>query len=304
MTKTSNVKRWDSNSAKPLVTVVIPTFERPEFIVKACLTAYNQTYENIEIIVVDDNSKTPYSDKLEELSNLKVKYIKRDSNGGGSAARNSGIINANGEYIAFLDDDDSWDSTKIEKQILSLNKSCRASHCGYKLMSNNQSRIESKDVITLSDLCENNKLASTSGLLCEAKLLKQVMFDSTLHKAQDWDIYLRIAKITSFSYVREALYIYDDGDHHRMTNRLAALTLKDLELKLDMLKKHGSTLSLTCYRIHVAEIILSSIKSRDDKLNTIKFCTKEIGFLSTSQYLIKLASRKLRNSISRPSKPK
>jgi glycosyltransferase involved in cell wall biosynthesis len=209
---------------KPLISVIIPTYERPQFIIKACMTAYDQTYKNIEIIVIDDNSKASYENYFDEFSKLKVKYTKRDTNGGGSAARNTGIKMATGKYIAFLDDDDIWMESKLEKQINSLTNEIRASHCGYSLKSNNKTRIEPKSIIALDDLRENNKLASTSGLLCETKLLQQTMFDSSLHRSQDWDIYLRIAQFTSFSYIQVPLYVYDDGDHARMSNRFSQLS--------------------------------------------------------------------------------
>jgi glycosyltransferase involved in cell wall biosynthesis len=82
----------------PLISIVIPTFERPAYLERACKTASKQTYKNIEIIVVDDNSSESYKDALKAVQHLNIKYIKRDKNGGGSAARNNGIEIANGCY--------------------------------------------------------------------------------------------------------------------------------------------------------------------------------------------------------------
>lgn len=273
----------------PLVSIIIPTYNRPELLERACNTAFQQSYENIEIIVVDDNSPTDYSEVLRVLEPLNIKYTKRSANGGGSAARNTGIEIAKGEFIAFLDDDDLWHEQKIEKQIATLSESVRASHCGYILNSSGSKRVEKKSLITLSDLCENNKLASTTGLLCSAEILKRTRFDESLNRAQDWDLYLRIAKETDFAYVQEALYTYDDGDHERMSNRFAQLSIAEYKVKLGMLKKHKEILNKDAYEYHVAELILPSLKKRNDKFSVLKLCIEEIGIFKTLYYLNQLS---------------
>ncbi|MBJ2135079.1 glycosyltransferase family 2 protein [Paraglaciecola chathamensis] len=277
----------------PLISVVIPTYERADYLARACLTASQQTYKNIEIIVVDDNSTSSYESVRSSLESLNITYIKRTKNGGGSAARNTGIEAAKGEYIAFLDDDDTWEVSKLEKQMALISEDVQAAHCGYKLKSNSKIRLESKSLITLEDLKENNKLASTTGLLCKTDILRQLMFDDSLHRSQDWDLYLRIADITPFAYAQEALYIYDDGDHARMSNKFSQLTLDEYRLKLDMLKKHQNTLYKSAYNKHVAELILPSLKERKDKLTILKFCIDEIGFVNTFYHFFRLSSNKV-----------
>lgn len=103
----------------PKVSVILPTYNRPNKIQTAVDSITNQTYENIEIIIVDDASQEDYVDKISK--NVATKYeptvIKHNKNMGQAAARNTGIRAANGKYIAFLDDDDIWEPTKIEKQL-------------------------------------------------------------------------------------------------------------------------------------------------------------------------------------------
>ncbi len=272
----------------PLISVVIPTYNRPAFIERACNTVLNQTYKNVEIIIVDDASEVSYESTLEKIANIDFKYVKHTRNGGGSAARNTGIANASGDFIAFLDDDDEWFPKKLERQLSSLNDNCKASHCGYITKTKKITRIEQYHEITLKELSENNKLASTSGLLCDKEILAKAPFDASLHRAQDWDIYLRIAQLTNFSYVREALYIYDDGDHERMTNKYSKLTIEQYRLRLDMLKKHRDVLTTQAYIRHIAELILPSLKTRKDKLSILKLSIDEIGFVNTASELIRL----------------
>lgn len=281
----------------PLISVVIPTYNREEYIMRACETVLSQTYSNLEIIVVDDNSDQDYIDFLEAIKSYQnIRYIRRNDNGGGSAARNTGVEHAKGEYIAFLDDDDVWLEDKIKLQYESLSNNIKASHCGYLLKSNNKERIEPFDVISQADLCVNNKLASTSGLLCSKNILINVKFDESLHRSQDWDLYLRIAECTDFSYVRKALYIYDDGDHARMSNKYSSLTIAEYEKRLDMLEKHRSLIGERSYTMHVAGLILPSLLSRKDKINIIAFCSSKIGVLNTFYYLLKFFYKKIRLS--------
>ena len=105
------------------VSIVIPTYKRADKLNRALESCLKQTYENIEIIVVDDNVEgSSYRNETEKtmkkyLEQKKVKYIKMKKNGGGAAARNFGIDNATGDYIAFLDDDDEFVYNKIEKHL-------------------------------------------------------------------------------------------------------------------------------------------------------------------------------------------
>ena len=103
------------------VSVIIPTYKRePEVLLKAISTVEQQTYPVSEIIVVDDNpfDLSELSAKIEATVSKRAVYIKQPlENAGANAARNLGIQNAHGEFIAFLDDDDEWLPEKLNKQI-------------------------------------------------------------------------------------------------------------------------------------------------------------------------------------------
>ena len=110
----------------PLVSVVIPTYARAIYIRRAIDSVLNQTYPNIEIIVVDDNGKGT-AKQIETQRQLQlyidkgeIIYICHDINRNASAARNTGIYNSRGEYICFLDDDDEYFSDKLERQVAVL----------------------------------------------------------------------------------------------------------------------------------------------------------------------------------------
>lgn len=106
-----------------LVTVIIPTFKRSEFLERAINSVLMQTYNNIQVIVVDDNNeKSTYREDTAKImekfrDDCRVIYLKNKSNLGGALARNEGIKKADGDYITFLDDDDIYLPNKIENQL-------------------------------------------------------------------------------------------------------------------------------------------------------------------------------------------
>lgn len=113
---------------KPLVSIIMPTFNRANLISRALNSCINQTYQNLEIIVVDDNPPFSVSRKETEdilknyLNHCKVRYIKLKQNVGASEARNVGIKKSKGKYITFLDDDDEYLPENIEKEVEFITK--------------------------------------------------------------------------------------------------------------------------------------------------------------------------------------
>jgi hypothetical protein len=108
-------------AAQPLVSVVIPTFNRWGMVSAAIESARAQSYANLEIIVVDDGSTDPVPDDFGGHGDKRVTVLRRPDNRGAAAARNAGIDSARGGFIAFLDSDDSWAPDKIERQVAFMN---------------------------------------------------------------------------------------------------------------------------------------------------------------------------------------
>lgn len=106
-------------NTEPLISVIIPTYNRAHCILDAVATAANQTHRNIEIVVVDDGSTDDTVAKLSEYRHTepRLKILQQPTNQGVSAARNRGIDAAEGDYIALLDSDDIWDPRKLELQL-------------------------------------------------------------------------------------------------------------------------------------------------------------------------------------------
>ena len=114
---------------EPLVSVVIPTYRRANLLKRALESVNKQTYENLEVVIVDDSETTKPGNFFDGLERFPIHYIHNEQRNGASAARNQGISKASGSFIAFLDDDDTWEPTKIEKQIELFHHHPQASIC-------------------------------------------------------------------------------------------------------------------------------------------------------------------------------
>jgi glycosyltransferase involved in cell wall biosynthesis len=189
-----------------LVSVIIPTYKRPDMLGRAIDSVLGQSYTNIEVIVVDDNSE---GDKyrletiryMERYSNdCRVKYIKHIMNQNGSAARNTGIHNSVGEYIAFLDDDDFFLKNRIKEAIHFLQSSsidCGGVCCNYIKKYKNKIYKVSQNVGCFTSCYEllsaQIDYASGSTLIIKKKILNKTgLFDTSFKRHQDWEFLIRL----------------------------------------------------------------------------------------------------------------
>jgi glycosyltransferase involved in cell wall biosynthesis len=183
------------------VSVVIPTYNRPSFLAGAVRTVLDQTHDELEVIVVDDGSSSSYaSETVDEFPSV-VTCIEHETNKGLSAARNTGIAAADGEYIAFLDDDDRWAETKLADQVAALEAApeCGLATCLCVSVSPDGNPIHVESSAPSGDLSDailrKNLIGSPSRVLVRREALDQVGgFDETLPTKQDWDLYLRLCQ--------------------------------------------------------------------------------------------------------------
>jgi glycosyltransferase involved in cell wall biosynthesis len=220
-------------NGKPLVTAVITTHDRLQLLKRAIESVKNQTYPNIELIVVDDWSSDGTKEYC-EYQDFKYIYIPREESKGGNYARNLGIQNANGEYIAFLDDDDYWLPEKTTKQVQLLqDKQCDLVYCGRKLERlKHDGSIEYQDTLPnagnsgdLSKVILQTIVTTTSAIVVSKKVLDEVgLFDESLKFWQEYELTIRLAQVTPFYFVNEPLLVYriDLADKNRLTNKFYA----------------------------------------------------------------------------------
>lgn len=198
------------------VSVIIPTYNRAHMVSRAIQSVLNQTYQDFEIIVVDDCSTDNTEEVVKGFNDSRICYIRHEQNRGGSAARNTGIRIARGEYIAFLDSDDEWLPKKLERQICLFSKdpNCGAVytnllHCFYNDRSTKAIQRRQPEGHILKDLLMSNVVASTSSVMVKQQCFdKAGLFDEGLPSCQDWDMWIRIAKHYTFRNIPEPLVRY------------------------------------------------------------------------------------------------
>ncbi|MEX0786573.1 MAG: glycosyltransferase family 2 protein [Dehalococcoidia bacterium] len=217
-----------SNGHTPLASVVIPTYNRAQFIGRAVGSALGQTLQDIEVIVVDDGSRDATASVVREIDDGRVRYMKLDRRTGGGRARNVGIAAARAEWVAFLDSDDEWLPAKLEAQFDRASMHGRAEDaivpCGaYRQDANGPRRVhlrrdlpegEVLDSLLLSDhpADDHGFWLTTSALLVKRRSLLAVDgFDETLPSFQEFDLLLRLARASHRVLpVDEALMIKHD----------------------------------------------------------------------------------------------
>lgn len=205
----------------PLVSAIVTTYKRPVKIVQRALQSItNQVYENIEIILVNDapDEKELCNELKKMISSIskKIKYIEMEKNSGACAARNEGIKQSSGEFLAFLDDDDEWYPQKISEQVLSFeNESIGLSYCNFLINEEGKEnlRIHTKDLLPSGEifnkLFEKNYIGSSSfPMIRKEALIKGGMFNTNMPALQDWEFWLRITQHCNVVYLNEPLGIY------------------------------------------------------------------------------------------------
>jgi glycosyltransferase involved in cell wall biosynthesis len=204
-----------------LVSVVIPTFNRSKVVHEAIDSVLTQTYNNIELIIVDDGST---DDTLSQLHRYGDRItVVSQKNGGPAAARNLGILKCNGDLIAFLDSDDVWHTTKIERQISLLSRLDKSVPCCITNieMRWNDRRITSFDNSWLhTELDEgiwlnvSEVLATRFVLFNQAVMIRRTAlekcghFDESLRILEDGDLALRLSSEGPWAFIREPLVIW------------------------------------------------------------------------------------------------
>lgn len=215
-----------------LVTAIVITHNRRNLLEKAIDSVLNQTYKNIELIIVNDNSTDGtrgYLDNFKNVKNIRVINIVGKHSRGGGYARNVGIKNSKGTYIAFLDDDDRWTSDKIEKQVDFLNNHleygmvyCRRLDVDYSSHKKKLEPLNSTLSGDMSNACFENTICTSSSMMVRKSLLDSVgSFDENLHYWQDFELNIRIAHNTLIGFINEPLMIYSLGnnDKNKLTNK-------------------------------------------------------------------------------------
>lgn len=193
-----------------MISVIIPTYNREKLISRAIKSVMDQTYKDIEVIVIDDASNDNTEKVVSSLKYDNLYYYKLKKNGGACKARNFGIDKAKGDYISFLDSDDEWEKDKLEKQYNFLKeKNVEIVSCNYFYEKNGSIKRKINythdEKITLSELLNEN-IITTGSILISKQIIKKIgNFDEKLPRYQDWDLVIRLAKEYDIYFLNDPL---------------------------------------------------------------------------------------------------
>ena len=227
----------------PLVSIVIPTYNHAPMLQRALATVVEQTYQNWNAIVVNNFSTDNTLEVVAAFNDPRIQCVNFRNNGVIGASRNEGIALATGKYVAFLDSDDTWFPTKLEKCVEILESgSDLVCHAEYWIDESGKSRLVAygpSEAATHHNLIYKGNRISTSATVVRAALLKEVHgFDVApeLISTEDYDLWIRLAaKSDKFAFISEPL-----GEYHRHDNNVSANIEKHLAAELALLAKHFS----------------------------------------------------------------
>lgn len=220
----------------PLVSVVIPTYNRRDLVLQAIQSVTGQSYRPIEVIVVDDGSTDETVECLRTRDfSVDVEVLALPTNRGPSAARNAGLEIARGKYVAFLDSDDWWLPQKLERQVAELE---RRPNPGKALIYSQVHLVRPHETLLrplrakrdgepLADyLFVNGGHLNSSNIVLATELAREIAYREDMLVHEDWDFYLRLEETSiDFVMIPEVLSASNDGDHAGRQARAAAPSL-------------------------------------------------------------------------------
>lgn len=234
------------------ISVIIPTYNRGQLLIRSLKSILNQTYKNIEVLIIDDGSKDDTKQKISNIHDNRIRYIQLRKNKGASFARNLGIKKSIGKYITFQDSDDIsfYDKFKMQIENLLKHKSdldfCKIRF--YKFFNSSysiipydyqhQMIIENK---AFEALCYGNFI-STCSMVVKKNIIEKYLFDNSFPRLQDYDLILRMMPDIKISYTNKILnelYIHKDSitnSNSRLKKAILLLLKKKYKMNFEQKK--------------------------------------------------------------------
>ncbi len=275
----------------PKVSVIIPTHNRAEFLRVAITSVLNQTYQDFEIIVVDDASTDKTREIVQTFNDGKIKYVRHKVNKGDAGSRNTGILNSRGDYLALLDDDDEWLPEKLQMQVDVLtNSSTKVGgvYTGKMNVDGATGKIleifsPERGLNSFEEIFASNVI-NTSSILVKRECIEKVgLFDERMPCGSDYDMWIRIAEHFHFEYIKEPLVIYHVHKQKLSTN--LTLVLQGWEMVLEKYDKFFISNKGTYSRLYYDLGLHYSLNGDAEKSRKAFFKAIELRPLGIKHYL-------------------
>ena len=206
------------------VSIIIPVHNSSKYILECINSVINQTYKNLEIILIDDNSTDNSLEIIKSINDKRIKLIELSTNCGAAVARNKGIEIASGDYICFLDSDDYWKPRKIEKQLKFI-KNKAFIYSEYLYLRGNKTHVAKvPKLLTYDKLLKNSAIFTSTVMLNMKYLTKEDVYMPNRRMGQDYGAWYKIIKKVGYAYgMQEVLSIYRVGNKSLSSNKFKAI---------------------------------------------------------------------------------
>lgn len=224
-----------------LISIIMPTYNRVSTIGSAIESVLEQSYDNWELIIVDDGSTDGTEQLVSKYLGNRIKYFKNSKNMGANCSRNRGILLAKGEYITFLDSDCRYKKSKLKEQIETIELGYDMVFCSFEYYKGAECsirpiRLEDKKYYdkNLKEILARQNVIDTSTMLIKRTVLERVgLFDEAMPRMQDYELAIRIVKQSKVKYMEAALVENYFSENSISTNHEAFF-----QAIVQILKKH------------------------------------------------------------------
>lgn len=235
------------------VSVIIPVYNSSKHIRECLDSVIKQTYKNLEIILVDDNSTDDSVEIIKSYNDKRIKLIESKENAGAAESRNKGVKEATGNYICFIDSDDFWKLNKIEKQVRFI-KNKEFIYAGYTYYKKGRTHnVKVPKQIDYNGSLKNTTIFTSTVMFNMEKLNKEDILMPNIRRGQDQATWWKVLKKGIVAYgINEVLAFYRVGEKSLSSNKLKALKRTWYILKREDL---GKTKTLYCYICYIKNAI-------------------------------------------------
>lgn len=268
----------------PIVSVIIPVYNRVEELKRAIQSVLNQTFQDFEIIVVDDGSDENIETVCLDFRENRIRYIRNKIHTNANVARNIGTNNAKGEFIAMLDSDDEFLPNHLERRIEKIKEwNCDGIYGSAYIKRGNDETVsiaaDKPSFISTTDFFFNIGFSPTPSLFYKKKIIEKVQWDESISRHQDVDFKIEFAKYFNFKADQEPTI--------RIHWSCKPQKIYDPDIYLSCINKHRKEISNETFSQYCFGMFLLAKESNVRTAQYFKkYCKKHINYYSLKQYLL------------------